>query len=157
MGSGRCDCAEQLTRALQAIHANGSGMVIYEKGQEGRGVGLVEKVHAYNLLENRPEVDTFQANQLLGHHEDLRDFNGAAEVLLALGVKSLQLMTSNPEKVMYLVGRFCIPLLLVRDDESVMYLAWHRCKRLNLEASMWKKCRPLYPYRLRARTDVTFR
>jgi 3,4-dihydroxy 2-butanone 4-phosphate synthase / GTP cyclohydrolase II len=101
MGSLKCDCREQLTFALQRIGAGGDhGMIIYLP-QEGRGIGLGNKVRAYSLQEQG--ADTLEANHLLGFEGDLRDFQMAADILLDMGVKRVRLNTNNPDKIQALV------------------------------------------------------
>jgi GTP cyclohydrolase II len=92
----RCDCHDQLHLALEMIAASGSGVVVYEH-QEGRGIGLVEKLRAYELQDQG--LDTIEANLQLGHEIDLRDYALSVEVLRALQIKSVQLLTNNPEKI----------------------------------------------------------
>ena len=95
-GSQRCDCGEQLNRALRAIAKEGSGIVIYER-QEGRGIGLMAKLKAYELQDQG--LDTIDANEILGYEADLRDFVLPANVLRFLGVTQVRLLTNNPRKV----------------------------------------------------------
>ena len=97
LGSLRCDCGVQLRLALRAITAAGSGVLVYATGHEGRGIGLVEKLLAY--VEQDNGADTLEANLRLGHAVDSRDYSDAAAVLLALGLRSVRLMTNNPAKV----------------------------------------------------------
>ena len=99
LGSERCDCSSQLTMSMKHIAKLGRGIIMYEIQQEGRGIGLVEKIKAYSLLEKRPDLDTYSVNSHLGHHADLRNYRGAAEVLVALNIQRIKLMTTNPEKV----------------------------------------------------------
>ena len=94
-GSMRCDCGEQLHKALQMIEKEGKGAVVY-LNQEGRGIGLMEKMKAYKLQENG--VDTVEANILLGHQADERDYGVGAQILREIGVKKMKLMTNNPVK-----------------------------------------------------------
>lgn len=95
-GSLRCDCGDQLDEALAAIEAAGTGVVLYLR-QEGRGIGLIDKIAAYELQEQG--LDTVDANRRLGHPDDARTYEAAADILRDLGVASVQLMTNNPTKV----------------------------------------------------------
>src|ERR1700729_30716 len=92
----RCDCHDQLHLALRGIAEQGTGILLYEH-QEGRGIGLMEKLRAYALQDQG--LDTIEANLQLGHAVDLRDYKLAVEILHFLKVPSLRLMTNNPEKV----------------------------------------------------------
>ena len=95
-GSLRCDCGEQLDRSMQLIAAEGKGLIVYLR-QEGRGIGLQEKIHAYNLQD--AGHDTVDANLLLGHQADERDYTVAVRILEELGIKSVRLITNNPLKI----------------------------------------------------------
>lgn len=95
-GSLRCECGPQLHAALAQVAAEG-GVVVYLRGQEGRGIGLLEKVRAYRLQEHG--LDTVDANRALGYDDDLRDYGSAAAILADLGYRSIRLLTNNPDKV----------------------------------------------------------
>jgi len=95
-GSLRCDCRQQLEMALAMIAANGAGVLVYEQ-QEGRGIGLMAKLQAYELQDNG--LDTIEANEKLGFKADHREYSLPAEVLKTLGVKELKLLSNNPDKL----------------------------------------------------------
>lgn len=96
MGSRRCDCGEQLQRSMAMVAARGRGVIVYLR-QEGRGIGLMAKLDAYNLQDQG--YDTVDANLMLGHDADEREYSLAACILEDLGVASVQLMTNNPLKI----------------------------------------------------------
>ena len=124
LGSRRCDCGEQLDMALQIINNVGFGVLIYLR-QEGRGIGLLKKLQAYNLQDLG--MDTVDANIHLGHLADEREYSIAALILGNLKIKSIELMTNNPSKIEALkklginvAGR--IPLEAVAHNDNVGYL-----------------------------------
>lgn len=124
LGSRRCDCGEQLDAALKLISEQGFGILLYLR-QEGRGIGLFKKLEAYNLQDEG--LDTVEANLKLGHLADERDYTIAALMLRDLKVKSLQLITNNPDKIAQLEalglkisGRIAIEIASNCDNESYL-------------------------------------
>jgi GTP cyclohydrolase II len=124
LGSRRCDCGEQLDIAMQLINDLGYGVLIYLR-QEGRGIGLLKKLQAYNLQDSG--MDTVDANLHLGYLADEREYNIAALILNDLKVKSVQVLTNNPDKIAALetlgikvLGR--IPVESVANDDNLGYL-----------------------------------
>jgi 3,4-dihydroxy 2-butanone 4-phosphate synthase/GTP cyclohydrolase II len=124
IGSRRCDCGDQMQVSLEIISARGQGVLLYLR-QEGRGIGLLEKLRAYNLQDEG--FDTIDANLALGHQADARDYSIAAEMLKDIGVRSIQLLTNNPTKISALrrlgidvAGR--MPLDLEVHPDSAHYL-----------------------------------
>jgi GTP cyclohydrolase II len=125
-GSLKCDCKQQLDRALDVIARRGSGVVLYLRGHEGRGIGLGNKVRAYALQEQGH--DTVDANRLLGLPDEARDFSMVRDILDDLGVKSVALMTNNPLKVEALradgvVVSERVPHLVLAAEPAMRYLA----------------------------------
>ena len=127
-GSARCDCGDQLHAAMRMIDQEGSGIILYMR-QEGRGIGLVNKLKAYTLQDEG--LDTVEANRKLGFKADLRDYGIGAQILRDLGVKKMGLLTNNPKKIIGLEGygievvaRY--PLEMAASDENKEYL---QCKR----------------------------
>lgn len=125
----KCDCRQQLDYALRAIVAEGRGVVMYLR-QEGRGIGLGNKIRAYALQEQG--ADTVDANRLLGFDDDLRQYHAACAILRDLGVRSVRLLTNNPEKVQALrdegmaVERVPVHIKAGSDNED--YLATKRTR-----------------------------
>jgi GTP cyclohydrolase II len=123
-GSLRCDCGPQLNAALSIINKIGYGCLVYLR-QEGRGIGLLAKIQAYNLQDKG--ADTLDANLLLGHPADARDYSLAATILNAVGTNRINLMTNNPDKVEQLTSLGVevvkrMPLIVGVNDENKEYL-----------------------------------
>ena len=123
-GSLRCDCGPQLDAALAIINKMGYGCLVYLR-QEGRGIGLLAKIQAYNLQDKG--VDTLDANLLLGHPADARDYSLAAKILNAVGTNRINLMTNNPDKVEQLTSLGVevvkrMPLIVGVNEENKGYL-----------------------------------
>ncbi len=130
LGSLRCDCGNQLHTAMQMVEKEGCGVILYMR-QEGRGIGLVNKLHAYKLQENG--LDTVDANLKLGFPADLRDYGVGAQVLVDLGLKRIRLMTNNPKKLAGLQGYGLeiverVPLVFQPGDHNRRYLATKKAR-----------------------------
>lgn len=124
LGSTRCDCGEQLHTALKMIEKEERGVVLYMR-QEGRGIGLVNKLRAYNLQDHGH--DTVEANIALGFSPDLRDYGIGAQILSDLGVRKMRLLTNNPRKIKGLEGYGLtvierVPLEMVPTKDNIAYL-----------------------------------
>jgi 3,4-dihydroxy 2-butanone 4-phosphate synthase / GTP cyclohydrolase II len=130
-GSLRCDCGEQLDAALRAIAGAGRGVVVYTRGHEGRGIGLVDKLRAYELQDCGQ--DTVEANLTLGHRADERDFLAAAHVLRSLRLSGVRLLTNNPAKEAALAAFEVdvaerLPIEMAPRPQNLHYLATKRLK-----------------------------
>lgn len=124
LGSRRCDCGQQYAAAMNMIEKEGRGLLLYMR-QEGRGIGLINKLKAYVLQERG--MDTVEANIALGFPEDLRDYGIGAQILADMGVKELRLMTNNPAKVVGLSGYGIeiverVPIVMEAHDDDRYYL-----------------------------------
>jgi 3,4-dihydroxy 2-butanone 4-phosphate synthase/GTP cyclohydrolase II len=129
-GSRRCDCGNQLHAALQQIADEGNGVLIYMR-QEGRGIGLAAKIHAYKLQEEG--LDTVEANTKLGFATDLRDYGLGAQILFDLGVRKFRFLTNNPKKVVGLEGYGIqmveqVPIRTEANPHNAKYLETKRVK-----------------------------
>jgi 3,4-dihydroxy 2-butanone 4-phosphate synthase/GTP cyclohydrolase II len=130
-GSFRCDCGDQLKRALKMVDQEGLGVVIYLR-QEGRGIGFANKIKAYALQDKG--LDTVEANEELGFKPDLRDYGVGAQILVSLGVRKMRLMTNNPKKVVGLEGYDLtiterVPIETPPRPENMKYLLT-KCEKL---------------------------
>jgi len=130
-GSLRCDCRQQLELALSLIASEGAGILIYEQ-QEGRGIGLMPKLQAYELQDSG--LDTVEANERLGFRADHREFALPAELLKALGVRQVRLLSNNPDKVaaLELAGIEVVERMPCKVTPSVHAEAYLRTKREKL-------------------------
>lgn len=130
LGSLRCDCGEQLALALQSIESEGRGVVVYIQ-QEGRGIGLINKLRAYELQDQG--MDTVEANLALGFKADARDYSLGAQLLADLGIHKIKLMTNNPSKRAGLQGYGLeivefVPIIAEPDEHRTKYMATKRDK-----------------------------
>jgi 3,4-dihydroxy 2-butanone 4-phosphate synthase/GTP cyclohydrolase II len=130
-GSMRCDCGDQLHRAMEKIDREGTGVVLYLR-QEGRGIGLVNKIKAYALQEQG--LDTVEANKELGFKSDMRNYGIGAQILVDLGVRQMRLMTNNPKKMVGLEGYGLsiveqVPIEIEPNEHNRCYL---NCKKLKM-------------------------
>ena len=126
----RCDCGNQLHTALQQIETAGSGVLLYMR-QEGRGIGLPAKIHAYKLQEEG--LDTVEANEKLGFPAELRDYGLGAQILVDLGVRKMRFLTNNPKKVIGLEGYGLeivevVPIRFDANPHNAKYLETKRVK-----------------------------
>jgi 3,4-dihydroxy 2-butanone 4-phosphate synthase/GTP cyclohydrolase II len=124
LGSQRCDCGEQLHRAMEMIDREGRGVILYMR-QEGRGIGLINKLKAYELQDKGR--DTVEANLELGFKADLRDYGIGAQILLSLGIHKMRLLTNNPKKLVGLQGygidvveRVAIEAVATKNNKSYL-------------------------------------
>jgi 3,4-dihydroxy 2-butanone 4-phosphate synthase / GTP cyclohydrolase II len=126
--SMRCDCGEQLEVAMEQIEREGQGVIVYLR-QEGRGIGLIHKLRAYNLQDQG--MDTIEANEALGFRADLRDYGIGAQILLDLGLSSIRILTNNPKKIVGMDGYGLsvaeqIPLAVPPNPHNTGYLRTKR-------------------------------
>jgi 3,4-dihydroxy 2-butanone 4-phosphate synthase/GTP cyclohydrolase II len=131
-GSLRCDCGEQLHKAMAMIRNEGTGVIIYLR-QEGRGIGLVNKLKAYEL-QRKQGLDTVEANLELGFKDDLRDYGIGAQMLRHLGVRKMRLMTNNPKKMVGLqgYGLSIVDQVLIEVPPNEFDRCYLECKKLKM-------------------------
>ncbi|MGA6925884.1 MAG: GTP cyclohydrolase II, partial [Desulfosarcina sp.] len=131
-GSLRCDCGDQLHRAMAKIADEGSGVILYLR-QEGRGIGLINKLRAYELQRCKG-MDTVEANLKLGFKDDMRDYGLGAQMLVNIGVRKMRLLTNNPKKMVGLQGYGLsvveqVPIEVEPNEYNRCYL---ECKKLKM-------------------------
>ena len=138
-GSLRCDCGEQLHKALETIEKEGKGILLYMR-QEGRGIGLTNKLRAYKLQDQGK--DTVEANEVLGFPADLRDYGIGAQILVDLGARKLRILTNNPKKIVGLKGYGLevverVPIEIKPNPVNARYLQTKRDKLGHLISKDW--------------------
>jgi 3,4-dihydroxy 2-butanone 4-phosphate synthase/GTP cyclohydrolase II len=131
-GSMRCDCGDQLHKAMEMVANEGSGVILYLR-QEGRGIGLINKLKAYELQRCKG-MDTVEANLKLGFKDDMRDYGIGAQMLVNIGVRQMRLLTNNPKKMIGLQGYGLslveqVPIEVEPNEHNRCYL---ECKKLKM-------------------------
>lgn len=145
LGSLRCDCGEQLQEAMRMVAEEGKGVVLYIYHQEGRGIGLVNKLKAYMLQDHG--ADTVEANHMLGFPGDMRDYSLGAQILVDLGLKKIRLMTNNPSKYVAVQGFDLeiverVPIVCKPNADNARYLNTKREKMGHLlDEKLFDKCK----------------
>ena len=139
-GSKRCDCGDQLHRAMQRVAREGKGAIVY-LNQEGRGIGLCNKIHAYKLQDQG--LDTVDANLRLGFKADERDYGVGASIIRELGIRKMRLMTNNPSKKAGLEGygltiEEIVPLVIQPNEYNERYLSTKQ-ERMHHQLGLEKK------------------
>jgi 3,4-dihydroxy 2-butanone 4-phosphate synthase/GTP cyclohydrolase II len=131
-GSLRCDCGDQLHKAMEMIDKEDCGVVLYLR-QEGRGIGLVNKLKAYELQQNHG-LDTVEANRQLGFKDDMRDYGLGAQMLVNLGVRKMRLLTNNPKKMIGLdgYGLSIVEQIAIEVEPNEFNRCYLECKKLKM-------------------------